>query len=242
VVNHERIRRAPVESPAQLDGAANLPNDVAVPEALDLRRGMWFMATTMNNARIEALLAEFSVKLATIVREEARAEVRAALDLALGGSPTAAGSQKSAPAKATAPKSASSKAAPSGAAPKAKGAAPKAAAPKAAAPKAAAPKAKPATFPLVGAPAPKKPNPASKKAEAKKAGKRIRRSVADLDRDAGRLVSAVRTAGPQGLLNEAARSQLKMEKTEWQGTLKHALDTKLVRVEGQRRSMRVFVL
>jgi hypothetical protein len=195
----------------------------------------------MNNARIEALLAEFSVKLATIVREEARAEVRAALDLALGGSPTAAGSKKSAPAKAAAPKAAAPKAAaPKAAAPKVT--APKAAAPKAAAPKAPAPKGKPATFPLVGAPAPKKPSPASKKAEAKKAGKRIRRSVADLDRDAGRLVSAVRTAGPQGLLNEAARSQLKMEKTEWQGTLKHALDTKLVRVEGQRRSMRVFVL
>ena len=186
----------------------------------------------MSNPRIDALLAEFSSKLATIVREEARAEVRAALDAALGGSPSS---------KPTPPKAASKPGASKPGASKPGASKPGASKPSPSPAKAPAASSAPKKFPLVGAPAPKKAD--AKKPDAKKpAGKRIRRSVADLDRDAGRLVSAVRTAGPQGLLNEEARAQLKMEKTEWQGTLKHALDTKLVRVEGQRRAMRVFVL
>jgi hypothetical protein len=196
----------------------------------------------MSNPRIDALLAEFSSKLATIVREEARAEVRAALDAALGGSP----SSKPTPPKAASKPGASKPGASKPGASKPGASKPGASKPGASKPspspaKAPAASSAPKKFPLVGAPAPKKAD--AKKPDAKKpAGKRIRRSVADLDRDAGRLVSAVRTAGPQGLLNEEARAQLKMEKTEWQGTLKHALDTKLVRVEGQRRAMRVFVL
>jgi hypothetical protein len=186
----------------------------------------------MSNPRIEALLADFSLKLAAIVKEEARAEVRAALDAALGGPSQPSSAKKSTPASPAKAAKAPAKA-PA-----------KAGASKAGAAKSGSKKGQPATFPLVGAPAPKKSDVGAKKSDAKKREdkKRIRRSVADLDRDAGRLVSAVRSAGPKGLLNEEARAQLKMQKTEWQGTLKHALDTKLVRVEGQRRGMRVFVL
>ncbi len=94
------------------------------------------------------------------------------------------------------------------------------------APAKAAPKAAPAA--KAAAPAAKKAAPGAPKA------KRIRRSIADLDRDVGRLVSVVRSK--PGITSELARKELRMEKSEWLGTLKRALETKQLGTKGERRN------
>ena len=108
---------------------------------------------------------------------------------------------------------------------------------------AAAAKAKPAAAAAAKkapAKAAAKAAPAAKSAPAKKAApgapkaKRIRRSIADLDRDVGRLVSVVRSK--PGITSELARKELRMEKSEWLGTLKRALETKQLGTKGERRN------
>ena len=197
----------------------------------------------MANPKIQALLEEFAGRLDRILKEEAVEMLRAQL---LGGSPSSgkvpipgnivnaianvaksvtkpAGKKRGRPKKSAAVVQRAA-AAPQ---PKKRGRPKKPAAITPAktiadlAPKTQAAAKK--SSPKPKAPTPTKPTGA----------KRNRRSAADLDRDAGRLVAYVR-ANP-GTSTEKARAGLKLEREIWKSTVSHAIATKQLVRKGERR-------
>lgn len=186
----------------------------------------------MSNPEIKLLVDSFVSRLEQLVRESALAAVTEAFGVGQKAAPVAA-------AKKSASKPAAKKSSAKPAANK-KPAAPAAKAPAAAAPAKSAGGTLPApntiaalaiSKPSAGA-KPAAAKPATAKA-AKPAGKRNRRSPADLDRDVGRLVAHVRSN--PGATTEKLRAALGLEREIWKSTVARAVETKQIERKGERR-------
>lgn len=70
---------------------------------------------------------------------------------------------------------------------------------------------------------------------AKTAGKRVRRTAAEIQAEAKRVAAALKKH-PKGLRSEQIRAELKVEKKDLPRVLKEALALKLVKSSGQKRA------